>query len=277
MRKIVFLILWMVAVVAQGTAQKTDTIRVHSASMNKEIPNIVILPESYRHNNGQKYPVVYLLHGYGGNYSTWATQTKPNLDRVASRMDLIIVCPDGGSSWYWDSPVNPASRYETYVSRELVDYMDRHYRTIANRYGRAITGFSMGGHGGLWLGFRHPDIYSACGAMSGGVDIRPFPNNWQMSKSLGNYADNPARWDEYTVINQLPYSLAYGPLAIIIDCGIDDFFLQVNQALHEKLLYYHIPHDFTIRPGAHNHQYWNNAIDYQLLFFRKSFDAIRTK
>ena len=144
-------------------------------------------------------------------------------------------------------------------------------RTYNNRKGRAITGFSMGGHGALWLAFRHPDTYGACGSISGGVDIRPFPENWEMKQLLGPYSENPQRWNEYTVINQLPYNSKSGPLAIIIDCGYYDFFYTVNQKLHEKLRYYNIPHDFLTRPGGHTHEYWNNAIDYQLLFFYKYF------
>lgn len=270
MKKITLLLLLVLLALGQLSAQITDTIQVYSSAMKKEIPNIIILPESYAHSSQTNYPVVYLLHGHGGNYSTWSRQTKPDLDKVASRLGLIIVCPDGANSWYWDSPVNPASRYETYVSRELVEYIDKNYRTIRSRQGRAITGFSMGGHGGLWLGFRHPDIYSACGSMSGGVDIRPFPDSWEMKNSLGNYAENTQRWDEHTVINLIPFDQQQAPLAIIIDCGTEDFFYDVNQALHEKLLHNKIPHDYIIRPGIHNHEYWNNAIDYQLLFFRKA-------
>ena len=101
--------------------------------------------------------------------------------------------------------------------------------------------------------------------------IRPFPENWEMKQLLGPYSENPQRWNEYTVINQSPYNSKSGPLAIIIDCGYYDFFYTVNQKLHEKLRYYNIPHDFLTRPGGHTHEYWNNAIDYQLLFFYKYF------
>ena len=95
---------------------------------------------------------------------------------------MIIVCPDGGfGSWYWDSPVDAGSQYETYVSNELVTWIDSKYKTIKTRKGRAITGLSMGGQGALYLAFRHQDIFGAAGSMSGGVDIRPFPETgiWQ--------------------------------------------------------------------------------------------------
>ena len=91
-----------------------------------------------------------------------------------------------------------------------------------------------------------------------------------MSKQLGEFAANRKRWDEYTVINQID-KIQNGDLAIIIDCGESDFFLEVNKALHQRLLGRGIDHDFITRPGTHNRIYWNNSIDYQILFFEKFF------
>ncbi|WP_080903282.1 alpha/beta hydrolase family protein [Parabacteroides sp. Marseille-P3160] len=249
-------------------AQKqVDTIVVESPSMNVSIKNIVILPENY---GGQKaFPVLYLLHGYSGHYDSWLS-IKPELPELATEKGLIIVCPDGKNNWYWDSPVNPEVRYETYISKELVSYIDQHYKTVRDRKGRAVTGLSMGGHGGLWLGIRHQDVFGACGSTSGGVDIRPFPNNWEMKKQLGDYKDNPERWDAHTVMTQLN-KIQPDSLAIIIDCGTEDFFYNVNEKLHNELLYRNIKHDYITRPGAHNSAYWKNSIDYQILFFSTYF------
>ncbi len=101
--------------------------------------------------------------------------------------------------------------------------------------GRAITGLSMGGHGALYLAFKHQDIFGAGGSMSGGVDMTPYPNNWEISKRLGTYAEFPERWENNSVIN-LTHSLTPGSLAIIFDCGTDDFFYKVNVKLHERLV-----------------------------------------
>ncbi len=85
---------------------------------------------------------------------------------------MMIVCPDGGyTSWYFDSPVDSTYRFETFVGTEVPEYMDENYRTIADGRGRAITGLSMGGHGGLFLAFRHADLFSACGSMSGALHV----------------------------------------------------------------------------------------------------------
>jgi len=207
-----------------------DTVITYSTSMKKNIKAVVIKPAAY--NSGIQLPVVYVLHGYSGNYTDWISKV-PEITKYADEYNILVVCPDGNySSWYFDSPVDSSWKYETYVSTELVSWIDNHFTTIRNRTGRAITGLSMGGHGALFLAFKHQDIFGACGSMSGGVDLRPFPLNWDLSKRLGDYATYPERWDKNSVIN-LTYLLKPGSLAIIIDCGSDDFFYRVNTALHE--------------------------------------------
>lgn len=249
-------------------AGTVDTLTTYSPAMKKNIKAVVIKPSDY--NKSQKYPVVYLLHGYSGNYADWLTKA-PDLKNYVDIYKMLIVCPDGGfGSWYFDSPADSSWRYETYVSKELVQWVDQNLSTIASRNGRAITGLSMGGHGALYLAFRHQDIFGAAGSTSGGVDIRPFPNNWDLAKRLGDYAQYPKRWDEASVIN-LTYLLKPNSLALIIDCGTEDFFYDVNVALHNKLLYSNIPHDFITRPGGHNTEYWRNSVKYQLLFMSNFF------
>ena len=262
----IFLFVLCSVVSLQGA--NIDTLKVHSASMNKEIPVIVISPETT--DQSARFPVIYLLHGHGGDEYNWI-HVKPELPQMADRDGIIVVCPDGENSWYWDSPINPAMRYETFVSQELPDYVDQHYPTIADRTGRTITGLSMGGHGAMWISIRHSDRFGASGATSGGVDIRPFPENWNMADALGKLEDNREVWENHTVIN-LVDQLENGELAIIFDCGYDDFFFEVNKNFHEKLRERGIDHDYIVRPGAHNAAYWNNAIDYQWIFFKKYFD-----
>ncbi len=250
------------------SAAKVDTVLTYSPIMKKSIEAVVVTPDSY--DNKKNYPVFYLLHGYSGNAKSWV-KDMPATKALADQHQFIIVCPDGGfSSWYYDSPMDSSVRYETYVTKELVDWVDKNYKTIANRKGRAISGLSMGGHGGLYLGFRHQDVYGACGSMSGGVDIRPFPNNWDISKRLGIQSKNPENWEKYTVMNQL-HLLTPRSIEIIIDCGTEDFFYDVNVKLHNELKYLNIPHDFISRPGGHDGKYWDNSVRYQALFFANYF------
>lgn len=253
-------------------AARVDTVTTYSAAMKKTIKAVVITPDSY--STAKALPVVYLLHGYSGNYADWVTKAA-GFEIAADQFQMIIVCPDGGfSSWYWDSPVDSNFQYETYVAKELVGWVDARYKTVKDRKGRGITGLSMGGHGALYLAFKHQDVFGAAGSMSGGVDIRPFPNNWDMAKRLEKYAEYPERWEANTVINML-YLLTPNALALLIDCGTEDFFYQVNLRLHEQLAYRNIPHDFISRPGAHNWAYWQNAVQYQLLFMNNYFKTAK--
>lgn len=263
-----FCFLLLLTCVQVARSANVDTVETYSAAMKKNIRAVVIIPDAY--SQAKSLPVVYLLHGYSGNYADWVTKAK-GFEKDADTYQMIIVCPDGGfGSWYWDSPVDSSFRYETYVAKELVAWVDAAYKTIRTPKGRGITGLSMGGHGALYLAFKHPDVFGAAGSMSGGVDIRPFPNNWDMAKRLGTYATEPQRWEANTVINML-HLLTPNKLALLIDCGREDFFYEVNLNLHQQLLYRNIPHDFIVRPGAHNWKYWGNAIHYQLLFMHTFF------
>ena len=246
---------------------ETIKTKVKSDAMNKDIPCVIITPTNY--NPSATYPVIYLLHGYGGNQNTWPN-IKKDLSQTATQDSIIFVCPNGENNWYWDSPFNKEPQFETFISKELVSYVDKNFSTRDDRTGRAITGLSMGGHGALWLAIRHQDIFGAAGSTSGGVDIRPFPDNWDMKKQLGEYINNKEIWDNHTVINQIN-KLQDGKLAIIFDCGFKDFFFEVNNNLHNTLLKQGIAHDYIVRPGEHNSQYWGNSIDYQILFFKKFF------
>ena len=267
MRKLILCgaLAWMVSWLF---AAQVDTLSVRSESMRKGIKTIVVVPDVAKE---RACPTVYLLHGFGGNYKTWL-QIKPELPRIADRMGFVFVCPDGAGSWYWDSPRNPDVRYETFISTELVRFVDARYNTIKERSGRAITGLSMGGHGAMWNAIRHSEVFGAAGSTSGGLDIRPFPKSWEMYKQLGAGDEHPDVWDTHTVINLVP-GLENGRLALIVDCGYGDFFFDVNQKFHEALLERGIDHDFLVRPGEHNNTYWRNSIDYQLLFFQKYFEG----
>jgi S-formylglutathione hydrolase FrmB len=250
-------------------AGTVDTVSIFSSSMQKNIGCVVIKPNSYKKKKNS-YPVLYLLHGYSGNYSDWV-RLVPQVVQYADAYEMMIVCPDGGfSSWYFNSPIDSAMKYETHVSGEVVAYIDAHYRTIANRGHRAITGLSMGGHGGLFLGWRHADVFGACGSMSGGVDIKTSPWDFDISKRIGDTVAYAANWRKYAVLNIIEQK-STDSLAIIFDCGTADFFYDMNKQLHQKMLRLNIAHDYIERPGKHNWEYWRQALPYQLLYFRRYF------
>lgn len=248
-------------------AAKVDTVAVKSPSMNKDVKVVYVVPEKVQ--KSQACPVIYLLHGYGGDHTNWIAK-KPELKQIADEKGIIFVCPDGNDSWYFDSPKDSTFRYETFVASELVAYTDSHYPTLADRKARAITGLSMGGHGALYLAINHKDVFGAAGSMSGGVDIRPFPQNWKIKERLGEFVANKRSWDAHSVMTQIE-KIENGELAITFDCGEADFFYEVNKELHKRLLARKIDHDFTVRPGGHTWPYWVNSLDYHILFFDKFF------
>lgn len=250
-------------------ASKIDTLVVYSVAMQKNIKNVVITPDSYR-KTGTAYPVVYFLHGAGGNHNAWLGKA-PDIKTYSDQYNVILVCPDGEkTSWYFDSPIDKTFQYETYISKELVSSLDMNYNTIPDNKHRAITGYSMGGHGALYLAFKHNDIWGAAASMSGGVDIRSFPNGWDISKRLGVYAENKDNWENNTVIN-LVHLLDGKNLKFLFDCGVDDFFYDANVRLHKKLVERNILHDYIERPGGHTNAYWANSIKYHMLFFEEFF------
>lgn len=254
----------------QARPATVDTVNIHSDAMKKPFKCVVIQPTSSKPETSY-FPVVYLLHGHGGWYSNWILRV-PELKEYADEYQLIIVCPDGGSSsWYLDSPIDPSMKYETYIAEEVTSYIDKHYPTKKSRKSRAITGLSMGGHGGLYLGFRRADLFGACGSMSGGVDLYSTRSKYDLIKRIGDTITQAANWKNYSVINIIE-NYPKDSLAIIIDCGTEDFFYSINHNLHEKMLLLKIPHDYIERPGKHDWAYWRNAVKYQLLYFKEFFE-----
>lgn len=246
----------------------TDTISVNTALLSSPEKVVVIVPDKQPEKTS--FPTVYLLNGYGGDHTSWLT-VRPDLGELADEYGMVMVMPDGRDSWYWDSPVQPDMQMESFITKELVPYIDANYPTLPVREKRAVTGLSMGGHGALWLAANHPDLFGNAGAMSGGVDIRPFPGRWKMAQRLGSKEEFPERWENSTVANCVP-KLKEAKLNITFDCGKDDFFAAVNDNLHTALLEADVPHDYTSRPGKHTRTYWNNSILYHLLFFNEAFN-----
>lgn len=251
-------------------AGRVDTVEIFSPSMRKNIKCLIITPDNYS-VMGKPYPVLYVLHGWSGNFAGWLTDA-PQLRQHADTYQMLIVCPDGGyDSWYLDSPVDSTVRYETHISKEVVTYIDYYYHTRKERAGRAISGLSMGGHGAMSLAIRHPDIFGAVGSMAGGLDLRLWKKNeWDLKGVLGDPDKCWKNWEDYSVVNLVP-RLKDLDLPMIIDCGASDFFLPANQEMHRLLTEAKFPHEYTERPGEHNDDYWGSAVDFQVVFFHKFF------
>jgi enterochelin esterase-like enzyme len=158
---------------------KLEKITVHGKSLEGNLEGdsadrdvFVYLPPSYEKETGRRYPVVYTLHGYGLHAQQWVGFANVSgLEKglaAGTTKEMILVAPDAFSlhngSFYSNSKTT--GDWETFVASELVSYIDSHYRTIANRASRGLTGHSMGGYGTLRIGMKHPEVFSSLYAMS---------------------------------------------------------------------------------------------------------------
>jgi S-formylglutathione hydrolase len=157
-----------------------ETIKVHGKSLEGNLEGdspdrdvFVYLPPSYATDKNRHYPVVYFLHGYGVKAEAyWTLMTVPaTADKEMTDgtiHEMILVNPDAytiySGSMYSNSPTT--GDWETYITHDLVDYIDSHYRTIANRDSRGLAGHSMGGYGTLRIAMKYPQVYSSIYAMS---------------------------------------------------------------------------------------------------------------
>ncbi len=266
--KLTFLIVLFI-VSCSSKAASVDTVSVFSSFMKKDIKCIIVKPDSY--GKKETFSVVYLLHGFGGNYINWIGKV-PAIKEYADAMQLIIVCPDGGfSSWYFDSPIDPKYQYESFISNELISFIDSTYKTTKSPKARALTGLSMGGHGGIYVGLRHPQTFGAIGSMSGALDVTYIKSNYQVEKRLGDTITFAANWTNHSNFAMID-TMSITNQKIIVDCGTEDFVLPFNEELHKLFMKRKIKHDYILRPGKHDWNYWSNAVYYQLVFFKRFFD-----
>ena len=136
----------------------------------------VYLPPSYEFTE-KRYPVIYVLHGFNGTSKSLTRKMKSAMDRMILSEEIqeaIAVFVDGsnrfGGSQYLSSPT--IGDYETYIRRDLVDWIDRQYRTIPHRDSRGITGFSMGGYGSMRLSLKYPEVFGVVVAQAGTYDFK---------------------------------------------------------------------------------------------------------
>ena len=129
----------------------------------------------------------------------------------------------------------------------------------------------MGGHGSMYLALRHKNLFSIAVPLSGGLDIRPFPNNWKLKKYLGDIKKHPENWEKNTVL-ELAKNLKDGELAISVDCGSEDFFVGLNRDFKKLLNDKKVKFSYQEHLGAHNWSNWQKAIVRQLPFIMKNFE-----
>lgn len=224
----------------------------------------VFTPKEYNENNN--YPLIYLLHGWTGNYKQWSEIV--NLQQYADNYKMIIVCPDGYSnSWYVNSPIRPNMKFQTFFFENLVPFIHNNYNVDENNI--FITGLSMGGHGAFLLLISNPDYFKGAGSTSGILDITEFPDKWEMSETLGSFNSYPENWIRNSVLFQI--EKIYGlNKKLIVDCGIEDFAFRNNLKFKAYCDEKGINIYSIFMSGKHERSYWAKSIKFHFDFFSKS-------
>jgi putative tributyrin esterase len=248
-------------VAAPQEALTVKDVTFRSASLNRDMPYRVYLPQKYAQSAG-RFPVLYLLHGIYGNFKDWDTQS--HLRQYAQNLDLIIVMPDGGNHWYVNSATVPSNRYEDYIVKDLIAEVDGRYRTIASRESRAIAGLSMGGYGSLNLALKHPELFVFAGSLSGALNatsdlgrrqpefgaslLEAFGEPGSMARNENDVFLRLKQAD----VSRLPY--------IYLACGEGDAFIDLNRQFAAQLFEEHAHYEAHDAPGGHDWKFWDNSI-----------------
>jgi S-formylglutathione hydrolase FrmB len=156
-----------------------QTDAVFGPTMRRDIRVRIYFPLSYDPARAEPYDVLYLLHGGGGDWTSWSNDNEGDIrDLVNGQSDFqgIVVMPEGGLAGFYsnwpgvtDGGFNPD--WETFHVQQLVPWVDANFNTSGTRDGRVIAGLSMGGYGALRYAARHPDVFSAVGSFSGGTRL----------------------------------------------------------------------------------------------------------
>jgi putative tributyrin esterase len=275
---------------AVGQTAPATTVTMEAPSIGRKTAYNIILPADYEASGDKRYPVLYLLHGFSGNYTNWAGM---GAARAVKGLDLIVVMPDGGNSWYvnWaESSEGQRNAWDDFITKDLIGHVDAKYRTVAAREGRAINGLSMGGFGGLALGLRHPDLFCSIGSHSGALSFargagdrlrsgqaRPARKN-QPSETpneriqIEGFRSQAERTPKGKLFAKPEDADAADPFKLVlavpkeklphiyVDCGTEDRLVTASRDFAKLLMEHNIPFVYGESPGAHNGQYWSREI-----------------
>jgi putative tributyrin esterase len=233
-----------------------------SESLSRPMRYRVLLPSDY--DSGNFYPVLYLFHGWHGDYENWTTLT--NLTGYTKDLALIVVMPDANDSWYVDSATAPQDKFEQYIIRDLIDDVEHHWRALRSPHHRAVAGLSMGGYAAVRLALKYPDMFAIAASLSGAFnaplpelaearpEFRPSLDHAFGSVSSKTRSEN----DVYSLAAHVsPATVPY----LFISCGYQDAtFLAPNRKLVSMLSQREFQYEYHEHRGAHTWQYWDEHL-----------------
>ena len=233
-----------------------------SESLGRQMKYRILIPKGYFESD-QYYPVLYLLHGWAGDYQNWSTLT--NLTHYAENLPIIIVMPDAGDSWYVDSATVAQGKFEQYMIKDVVEEVEHHWRALRSPQRRAIAGLSMGGYAAVNLALKHAGMFKMAGSISGAFNA-PLPELEQRTdlkpslvQAFG--AANSKTRAENDVYREAGNADPKNTPYLYIDCGSEDAtFAEPNRRLVTILGQKKIGFEYHEFPGAHSWQYWDERL-----------------
>lgn len=208
---------------------------------------------------GQKLPVVYLLHGGGGGFRDWS-----NYSDVASFAErgLLLVMPEGESSYYTNAVDPPQDRFEDYITHDLISDVETKFPAATGRANRAIIGISMGGFGAVKVGLRYPDLFFFAGGLSSAIDVprRAFSfKRMQQSRhynSIFGPSGSQIRRDNDPFVLLRTANSEAVPY-FFLTCGEQEGLLPANREFAALLAQRHFRFEFHTVRGGHDWNQWN--------------------
>lgn len=278
---------------------------------------LVWLPPSYGGSPGRRYPVAYYLHGVHGSERDWTRLggidvTADSLIR-AGMPEMILVMPDGDDGWYttWNSlgdypacrrefrPRNgetvdqycvPWLHYDDYIAHDLVQFVDRTFRTQARRERRGIAGLSMGGYGAFALALSYPEVFGVAASHSG--TLAPLlVGDAERARPAGSLAELEAAWgalfasirpafgpdtagwsarDPARLLRVLNASKPRRIPALMLDVGTGDQWLTHSRAFRRELQALNVAHSYAEWPGGHDWTFWRRHAAESLRFIAEA-------
>jgi S-formylglutathione hydrolase FrmB len=257
-----------VAAAASPSPPSIQTVQFRSTLVNATLPYNVILPAGYYRSRVTRYPVLYLLHGLSGHYSDWVART--HVAEYATQYRMIVVMPEGNNGWYTDSATGAAHKYESYLLKELIPDVQQRFRTLENRFGRAIAGLSMGGYGAIKFGLKSPGTFIFAGSISGAFgapawtesDLKtPGPIRDSVLSVFGAAGSETRKANDiFEIVHHLTAARTATLPYFYLDCGTEDAFFSLNPEFAALLREKKIPHEYRELPGQHGWDYWDQQV-----------------
>lgn len=260
-----------------------ESVRFKSHILGKDVSYSIYLPDDYNASN-RYYPVLYLLHGWTDNETSWVQMG--DMKRIADRtirkekaVQMIIVMPDAGETWYVNS-FDGKERYEDMFFEELIPEIEKSYRARPGKQYRAISGLSMGGYGSFLYSLHHPDCFTACAPLSAAVytdDMMEKSKNNDRGKLFDKLYGKgclTGHWYKNSIIYMLENMKEEDipNIYYYMDCGDEDTLLHGNNIVHEIMQKKNIKHELRVRDGGHTWTYWRTALPNVMEFVSKHFN-----